>query len=124
MTRRSPTVGRTVRWAVLLTSVVVLLMSVPVTSASAHAFLVDSDPADGAVLAVAPTQIHLSFSESVVLEAFSLDIVGASGRHYRPTGSHLLEAADPTGAAGNRGRGPTPAGPGRLPHGMADLVQR
>ncbi len=39
------------------------------TAAQAHAFLVSSDPADGSVLAIAPTQLTLRVSEAVVLPA-------------------------------------------------------
>ena len=62
----------------------------PAPSAQAHAFLAGSNPADGQVLATAPTQLRLDFSESVVLGATHIDIVDGAGRHMTPTGLRLV----------------------------------
>ncbi len=64
-------------------------------SASAHAFLLDSNPADGASLATAPSEIRLQFSESVAVDAMQLDLVNGAGQHLA-TGPVRLEdtAAD------------------------------
>ncbi len=78
--------------------VVGMLALLPASSASAHAFLTQSSPADGSALASAPAELRLSFSESVVLEATTIDIVDSSGRHHRPSG---LRFAPGTGAAGD-----------------------
>lgn len=82
-------VGRILR----LLAAVAVLMAVPVTSASAHAFLIGSDPADGSSLSAAPSEITLRFSESVVIEAFAVDLVGSTDRHFRPSATRLLEPA-------------------------------
>ena len=51
-----------------------------VTSASAHAILVSSDPPDGAVLAAAPTTVTLRFSESVQPFGAGVALLGPDGR--------------------------------------------
>jgi copper transport protein len=53
--------------------------------ASAHSFLLLSDPADGSLLAKPPTRIVLVFSSSVITDFTSIDLVEASGKHYQPT---------------------------------------
>ncbi|MEQ1874611.1 MAG: copper resistance protein CopC, partial [Ilumatobacteraceae bacterium] len=58
----------------LLTSV--LLFASP---ASAHNTLVSSDPAEGAVLGVAPTQLTLVFAKSVPLDTLSIEMIDSSG---------------------------------------------
>ncbi len=83
---------------VLPALVVGLLTLLPAPAASAHAFLVASSPADGATLGSAPSEIRLSFSESVALDAMDIDIVDAAGRHFPPSAIRL---ADPTGDAGS-----------------------
>ncbi|MET3805064.1 copper transport protein [Nakamurella sp. UYEF19] len=62
----------------------------PAPGAAAHAFLIDSNPADGTTLSTAPKQLRMDFSESVVLDALTIDIVDGSGRHLRPLGVRLL----------------------------------
>jgi copper transport protein len=54
-------------------------------TASAHAFLTSSSPADGAALAAPPAQLRLDFSETVVLAATQLEMVGEGGQHYPVT---------------------------------------
>ncbi len=70
-----------------------MMVFLPLPSASAHAFLMSSTPSDGESLTAAPSEIHLSFSESVVLEAMVIDIVDSEGRHYQPTAIELADAA-------------------------------
>jgi copper transport protein len=55
------------------------------TPASAHAYLVRSAPADGAILDRSPDLLTLSFTEHVELSATHIDIVDADGRHWAPT---------------------------------------
>ena len=78
----------------LAVSVVALLISVPAPTASAHAFLVASTPADGEVLDAAPAEIRFNFSESVNLDAMVVDIVDSENRHYRPTSISLAPDSD------------------------------
>ncbi|MDT4931193.1 MAG: copper transport protein [Pseudonocardiales bacterium] len=69
-----------------------LIVLGPAAPAGAHAFLSDSNPADGAVLTSAPADLRLQFSESVVLEATRIDIVDSLGRHHSPTALHLVRS--------------------------------
>ncbi|GAA2655425.1 copper resistance CopC/CopD family protein [Paractinoplanes durhamensis] len=57
----------------------------PTGPASAHAYLTNSSPADGTVLASAPDMIVLSFTEQVELRATHIDLADGSNRHYVPT---------------------------------------
>jgi copper transport protein len=66
----------------------------PAPTAQAHAFLAGSNPSDGQVLAVAPSQLRLDFSESVVIGATRIDIVDATGRHITPTRIRLVTHGD------------------------------
>ncbi|MGA8979271.1 MAG: copper resistance CopC family protein, partial [Pedococcus sp.] len=72
--------------------------------ASAHAFLVSSNPADGQVLDKAPTELRLRLSESVLLGSTSVTVVGGSVRHEL-TDLRLIRA----GAPGDTGPGATEA---------------
>lgn len=62
----------------------VLLLASP---ASAHNTLLTSDPAEGAVLNEAPTQLTLVFSKSVPLETLTIEMIDASGVRSDLTGS-------------------------------------
>ncbi|MET9360032.1 copper resistance protein CopC [Streptomyces sp. NPDC006632] len=48
--------------------------------ASAHAALTGSDPKDGAVVATAPAQVALTFSEGVALDANSIRVLDPTGK--------------------------------------------
>ncbi|MER0447011.1 copper resistance protein CopC [Streptomyces sp. Edi4] len=48
--------------------------------ASAHAALTGSDPKDGAVVATAPAQVALTFSEGVALDANSIRVLDPAGK--------------------------------------------
>ena len=69
-------------------------MSVGAPSAQAHAFLTGSNPADGAVLDVAPAQLVLHFSESVVLTGMRVSVVDASGQEVSVGQPRLVGAAN------------------------------
>jgi copper transport protein len=84
----------------LVGTVIGLLLLWPAPAASAHAFLTGSTPADGETLATAPSEIRMTFSESVALEATVIDIVDSKGRHFQPTDIRLAErVGDEEGAA-------------------------
>ena len=76
---------------VLVCGIMTLVSAAP---ASAHAFLADSNPADGAVLNTAPANLRLEFSESVLLSATKVDVVDSDGTHYAPTNIRIVESAD------------------------------
>ncbi|NED16481.1 copper resistance protein CopC [Streptomyces sp. SID9124] len=63
----------------LLGAVFGLLLAVA-APASAHAALTGSDPQDGAVVATAPQQVTLTFSEQVALGADSIRVLDPSGK--------------------------------------------
>ena len=88
----------------MLAAVVLAVLVGPVPGAQAHAFLARSNPADGQVLAAAPAQLRLDFSESVVLAATQIDVVDGSGRHITPTGLTLVAQGDQDAADANAGQ--------------------
>lgn len=59
----------------------------PTGTAWAHNTLLSSDPADGAALAVAPTQITWVFDKSVPLETMTVTLIDASGSRTELSGS-------------------------------------
>ncbi|MDX3215057.1 copper resistance protein CopC [Streptomyces sp. ME02-6991-2B] len=65
--------------------------------ASAHAALVGSDPAQGSVVATAPAQVRLTFSEGVLLSRDAIRVLGPDGSRAE------------TGDANDGGRGNTTA---------------
>ncbi|MEO9238193.1 MAG: copper resistance protein CopC, partial [Jatrophihabitantaceae bacterium] len=84
------------RFGLLLAIAVGLLAFGPQPAAQAHAFLLSSNPADGAVLPAAPSQLRLQFSETVVVEVTRIDVVGADGSTVRPSHLRLTgNSADP-----------------------------
>lgn len=82
-----------VGWAGLLALVALALGTVSAPPASAHAGLVSSTPADGAVLRTPPRQVTLVFTESVQLDFSRVAVSGPSGA--------AVASGDPT-AAGAR----------------------
>jgi copper transport protein len=70
-------------------------LAVPATPAWAHAYLVASDPADGAVVGNAPQEVTLSFSEPVRLVADRILVVGPDGERV-DQGEPQREGADVT----------------------------
>lgn len=59
-------------------------------SASAHAYLATSNPADGADLSTAPAELRLDFSESVVLGATTVRVVDSAQHAYPVTNLRLV----------------------------------
>ncbi|MFM9587831.1 copper resistance CopC/CopD family protein [Streptomyces scabiei] len=72
--------GRGVGRLVLLGTALILFLLAGAGSASAHAALKGSDPADGSVLDVAPKDITLRFTESVSLLQDSIRVVDPENR--------------------------------------------
>ncbi len=91
------------RLAAVLAAALLAVLVGPVPGAQAHAFLARSNPADGQVLAAAPAQLRLDFSESVVLAATEIDVVDGSGRHMTPTRLTLVAQGDQDAADANAG---------------------
>ncbi|GLZ46126.1 copper resistance protein [Actinomycetospora sp. NBRC 106375] len=93
--------------AVLLTGLLavgaLLLSAGP---ASAHDVLTGSDPADGATVASAPTQVSLTFDEAPKPEGAAVTIVGPDGAHHEQ-GTPTLQGnvlTAPVGALPQAGR--------------------
>ncbi|MBD9704105.1 copper resistance protein CopC/CopD [Streptomyces sp. ID01-12c] len=72
--------GRAVRRLVLLGAVLLLSLLGGTGTASAHAALTGSDPADGSVLDTAPRDVTLRFTESVSLLKDSIRVVDPENR--------------------------------------------
>src|SRR5687768_17512309 len=75
-----------------------LLFLALVATASAHAELLGSDPADGAALDTAPTRVQLFFSEPIEPEFFALQVYAAdrsrvdrNDARISPTDARTLE---------------------------------
>ena len=81
------------RATVWLAMTVALLLG-SAAPASAHAYLERTNPADGSVVAHAPDHLALSFSEHVVLEATTIDVVDGEGR-VLTLGDLALETEEP-----------------------------
>lgn len=79
--------------AVALVAVALLVSAFPGT-ASAHNSLVSSDPADGATLAVAPSQVVWTFDKSVPLESMTVTLIDASGARTELPGSYHSTSGD------------------------------
>jgi copper transport protein len=84
--------------AALVALAVVLVASAP---ASAHAELVDSDPAEGAVLATAPATVTLTFNEPVRLTSQEIAVYDAHGDPVASTAgaTGVVVTVDLAGAA-------------------------
>uniref|UniRef100_A0AAU2JQQ4 Protein YobA n=1 Tax=Streptomyces sp. NBC_00049 TaxID=2903617 RepID=A0AAU2JQQ4_9ACTN len=67
------------RFALVLAALLATLFATA-APASAHAALTASDPADGAVVATAPAQVTLSFSEQVAMGDDSIRVLDPQGR--------------------------------------------
>ncbi|MFD6141322.1 copper resistance protein CopC [Promicromonospora sp. NPDC060271] len=85
----SPSVGqgrRTGGWLLLLAVVCALVLG-PAVSAFAHATLVRTDPAHGAVLETAPERITFGFNESVLGVPTGIKVFDATGKEVASTAS-------------------------------------
>jgi copper transport protein len=81
--RRSHGVAAAGRLA-LATAFVALFLLLPATPALAHAILLRSEPGDGTVLAQAPREVRLWFTERVAPELSNADLRDADGRSILP----------------------------------------
>jgi copper transport protein len=81
---------------VLLGSLLVLLLLGTAGTASAHAALESTDPADGSVLKSAPRSVTLTFSESVALLDDSFRVYDPDNRRVRTSAAHHAKDAGDT----------------------------
>ncbi|PKH39021.1 copper transport protein [Nocardioides alpinus] len=75
---RHPARRRSAAW-LLLACLSVLLLLGSASPASAHATLVSTDPAEGAVLEAAPEQVRFTFNESVIGVPAGIQVFDATG---------------------------------------------
>lgn len=95
-------IARRLSLALLVSALGLLATATP---ALAHAHLESSDPAEGAALAAAPSQITLVFSEPVTLPAAPVEIIGPDNVTWpvgaaTATGPTVTAPVTPTGPAG------------------------
>lgn len=72
---------------VLVVCAALAIVMLPAGRASAHNTLLSSDPANGASIAVAPTQIMWVFDKSVPLETMTVTLIDATGARSELDGS-------------------------------------
>ena len=77
--RGAPLPGPVASRRVATLAVAVLLLMLSAGPVAAHAELVSSDPADGAVLAIPPTMVTLTFSEGLNASESHFELVGPDG---------------------------------------------
>ncbi len=81
-------------WRSLLIAALVAALLIQVAPASAHAIIVSTDPADGAVLDASPAQIRLWFSEPILLKFTTVELIGSDGQTIA-LGGLRLDPGDP-----------------------------
>ncbi|MER6139384.1 copper resistance protein CopC [Streptomyces sparsogenes] len=75
-----PTARRLLSICGALLTALLCALSVGASPASAHAALTATDPADGAVVKTAPSQVRLTFSEGVLLSRDSVRVLDPNGK--------------------------------------------
>jgi copper transport protein len=81
-------------FALVLCGALATMLGAATGTVSAHNSLVSSDPADGATLPVAPTQIVWTFDKSAPLDTLTVTLIEASGTRSELTGSTHGAAGD------------------------------
>jgi hypothetical protein len=89
----------------LVTALAALGLLATTSPAWAHTELVSSDPAQGASLAAAPTQIRLTFGEAVTLPSDPISVTGPDGAKWTVgaatiAGAVVTAPVTPSGPAG------------------------
>ncbi|MET9671597.1 copper resistance protein CopC [Streptomyces sp. NPDC006482] len=80
MTTTAPRLGTAVARLLILAAALLGTLLAGAAPASAHAALTGSDPKDGAVVATAPREVNLTFSEQVAMSADSIRVLDPAGR--------------------------------------------
>ncbi|MFJ6350176.1 copper resistance CopC/CopD family protein [Streptomyces sp. NPDC092046] len=80
MTTTAPRLGHAVTRLLLVVAALLGTLLATAGPASAHAALTGSDPQDGAVVATAPKDVDLTFSEQVAMGADSIRVLDPSGK--------------------------------------------
>ncbi|MFF5502642.1 copper resistance CopC/CopD family protein [Streptomyces roseolus] len=79
-TPTAPRLGTALARLLVLAAALLGVLLAGAAPASAHAALTGSDPGDGAVVATAPKEVGLTFSEQVAMSADSIRVLDPSGR--------------------------------------------
>ncbi|MFE5791695.1 copper resistance CopC/CopD family protein [Streptomyces sp. NPDC056503] len=79
-TTTAPRLGTALARLLVLAAALLGVLLAGAAPASAHAALTGSDPGDGAVVATAPEEVGLTFSEQVAMSADSIRVLDPSGR--------------------------------------------
>ncbi|MEU6928044.1 copper resistance protein CopC [Streptomyces sp. NPDC046374] len=80
MTTTAPRLGHALTRLLLVVAALLGTLLATAGPASAHAALTGSDPQDGAVVATAPKDVNLTFSEQVAMGADSIRVLDPSGK--------------------------------------------
>ncbi|MFF9849149.1 copper resistance CopC/CopD family protein [Streptomyces litmocidini] len=80
MTTTAPRLGNALARLLILAAALLGTLLAGAAPASAHAALTGSDPKDGAVVATAPKEVNLTFSEQVAMSADSIRVLDPAGR--------------------------------------------
>ncbi|MFE0735661.1 copper resistance CopC/CopD family protein [Streptomyces sp. NPDC058855] len=80
MTTTAPRLGTALVRLLLVAAALLGTLLAGAAPASAHAALTGSDPKDGAVVATAPKEVNLTFSEQVAMSADSIRVLDPAGR--------------------------------------------
>ncbi|MFF9069369.1 copper resistance CopC/CopD family protein [Streptomyces sp. NPDC014891] len=80
MTTTAPRLGTALARLLILAAALLGTLLAGAAPASAHAALTASDPKDGAVVATAPKEVNLTFSEQVAMSTDSIRVLDPAGR--------------------------------------------
>ncbi|WP_426364910.1 copper resistance protein CopC [Streptomyces sp. E-08] len=80
MTTTAPRLGNALARLLILAAALLGTLLAGAAPASAHAALTGSDPRDGAVVATAPKEVNLTFSEQVAMSADAIRVLDPAGR--------------------------------------------
>ncbi|GAA0989846.1 copper resistance CopC/CopD family protein [Streptomyces rhizosphaericus] len=99
-TRTTATARRLMAICGTLLAALLCALSVGASSASAHAALTSTDPADGSVVKTAPREVTLNFSEGVLLSGDSVRVLDPKGKRVDTGKTAHVDGKSSTAAAG------------------------
>ncbi|WP_413800304.1 copper resistance protein CopC [Streptomyces iranensis] len=99
-TRTTATARRLMAICGTLLAALLCALSVGASSASAHAALTSTDPADGSVVQTAPREVTLNFSEGVLLSGDSVRVLDPKGKRVDTGKTAHVDGKSSTAAAG------------------------
>ncbi|MEU8877564.1 copper resistance protein CopC [Streptomyces javensis] len=99
-TRTTATARRLMAICGTLLAALLCALTVGANSASAHAALTSTDPADGSVVKTAPREVTLNFSEGVLLSGDSVRVLDPKGKRVDTGKTAHVDGKSSTAAAG------------------------